>query len=101
MVKSTLLQVIILVSALTIKPLLRATKNDYSSSSTTTTIFYWLFHVSWSYAEVLSRADSGQLDRCSGSILSPPLRPGTAGCCVPLRRPTGGAVDLLQEITEE
>lgn len=45
-VKSTLLQVIILVSALAIKPLLRATNNDYSSSSTTSTIFYWLFHVS-------------------------------------------------------
>lgn len=45
-VKSTLLQGVILISALAVKPLLRATRNDYSSASTTSTIFYWLFHVS-------------------------------------------------------
>lgn len=45
-VKSTLLQGVILISALAVKPLLRATHNDYSSASATSTIFYWLFHVS-------------------------------------------------------
>lgn len=44
-VKSTLLQGVILISALAVKPLLRATHNDYSSASTTASIFYWLFHV--------------------------------------------------------
>ncbi|KAK4058906.1 hypothetical protein OIO90_000352 [Microbotryomycetes sp. JL221] len=46
-VKNALLQGVILVSALTIKPLIRHSTHDHSARAVTRSIFFWLFHLFW------------------------------------------------------
>ncbi|KAM0792279.1 hypothetical protein ACM66B_004970 [Microbotryomycetes sp. NB124-2] len=46
-VKNALLQGVVLVSALTIKPLIRHSTNDHSPQAVTRSIFFWLFHLLW------------------------------------------------------
>lgn len=102
-VKATLLQVVILVSAWAIKPIIRASESDHSTHAVTRSIFYVLFHVSPTVLVCFisdAEADMPFLDHSSSGCTLSPERPFiTADYCNLERRQIVEQADLARQIT--